>query len=576
MAVNCWAILGLEADADSRSIKRQYATLLKAHRPDEDPSGFQRLREAYEQALEWSRREPAMESRPREPAMAPLTQHPVTTETEPAAPPLEPVLSFELEHLEVERTHGAHRAAQLLEDVTADQLDQRLAQARVSHCSREFEDQLLTLCLSPRDDRRLLIAWGMEQFRWFTAWQRPDLSPHELEWVLRAHCEQVEEDLRERLDAGQVDAFIKRYRVLKKVDWLQSFERHDWFNATLARLLLESSFWSQHVFETLCSHQQWNAAENGGRCPPAYWSALVQRQDEQAFLETLERLAVLNDRDPLSRASRLLLTPMTDTERSAFARRFFEADWNACRTLSEKLRRLDPARCQAMPNGDPYFWKALMQPRRAWPMFAGLLGASLTWAAGEYLSDQSGLGASFAAMLFWLCVLATPGAALLWAWCPMADRFWSLDVRLSSVLSPRLSFRRPAPLVLRELLPCWLMGALTWACCGAAAFASYTVVLLTLGGLSRVAWPQALTIKRPEVRLPALSAAASIALMIGVIGTTFLVYIIVSSQLMGPDQGLQPFAKRGCNGSLDSRQECRIAPTQAQWYGQSPAREVRP
>jgi hypothetical protein len=54
--MSCWTILGLPADADTRSIKRQYATLLKQTRPDEDPEGFQRLREAYEHALsikEW-------------------------------------------------------------------------------------------------------------------------------------------------------------------------------------------------------------------------------------------------------------------------------------------------------------------------------------------------------------------------------------------------------------------------------------------------------------------------------------------------------------------------------------------
>lgn len=558
MAVNCWAILGLEADADSRSIKRQYATLLKVHRPDEDPTGFQRLREAYEQAMEWSRREPRVER-------------------QTPAPSLEAGLSFELEHVRFEQRAGAQQAEQLLADVTVERLDERLAQARVSHCAREFEDQLLMMCLSPRDDGMLLAAWGLVQFNWLSAWQRLDLSSQALELLLRAYCKHVEKDLRELLDAGQVDAFIERFVALKQADWLQPFERHDWFNETLARLLVDSSFWSVHVFETLCSHQHWhvaaNEAEIDGRCPPPYWTALLQRRDDQVFVETLERLADLNDREPQSRAARLLLTPMTDTERSAFARRFFEADWNACRTLSEKLQRLGPARCRQMPNGDPFFWKPLVQPRQAWPMFAGLLGASLTWAAGEYLSDKSGIGASFAAMLFWLCVLATPGAALLWVWRPMADRLWSVDVRLSRAVSPRLSFRRPAPLVLRELLPCWLMGALTWACCGAAAFASYTVVLLALGGLSRIAWPETLAIKSPKVRLPALGSAASISLMIGVIGMTFLVYIIASGQLMGMDQGLQPFAKRGCSGPLDSRLECRIAPTQEQWYGQSHAQE---
>lgn len=52
--MSCWEILGLPSDADTRSIKRQYATLLKRTRPDDDPEGFQRLREAYEHALNWS------------------------------------------------------------------------------------------------------------------------------------------------------------------------------------------------------------------------------------------------------------------------------------------------------------------------------------------------------------------------------------------------------------------------------------------------------------------------------------------------------------------------------------------
>ena len=49
--MDCWSVLHLSDDAEVRDIKRSYARLLKTFRPDEDPEGFQRLREAYERAL---------------------------------------------------------------------------------------------------------------------------------------------------------------------------------------------------------------------------------------------------------------------------------------------------------------------------------------------------------------------------------------------------------------------------------------------------------------------------------------------------------------------------------------------
>lgn len=44
-------VLGIAVDADERAIKLAYAKLLKQTRPDDDPQGFQRLNQAYRQAL---------------------------------------------------------------------------------------------------------------------------------------------------------------------------------------------------------------------------------------------------------------------------------------------------------------------------------------------------------------------------------------------------------------------------------------------------------------------------------------------------------------------------------------------
>lgn len=47
-----WEILGVDRQgADKRSVRRAYAILLRRHRPDEDPEGFTRVHQAYQNAL---------------------------------------------------------------------------------------------------------------------------------------------------------------------------------------------------------------------------------------------------------------------------------------------------------------------------------------------------------------------------------------------------------------------------------------------------------------------------------------------------------------------------------------------
>ena len=49
--MDCWYILQIEPTSDERAIKRAYAKLLKTTRPDDDAEGYQRLREAFDEAL---------------------------------------------------------------------------------------------------------------------------------------------------------------------------------------------------------------------------------------------------------------------------------------------------------------------------------------------------------------------------------------------------------------------------------------------------------------------------------------------------------------------------------------------
>lgn len=62
--MNIWDILEISSDVSISEVKRAYAKKLKQHRPEEDPEGFQRLKAAYDIALEQikGRTEPRQET----------------------------------------------------------------------------------------------------------------------------------------------------------------------------------------------------------------------------------------------------------------------------------------------------------------------------------------------------------------------------------------------------------------------------------------------------------------------------------------------------------------------------------
>lgn len=72
--------LSLPPDSTEKDLKRRYAQLIKIHRPDADPEGFARVREAYEAVQTWLRHAQAMAAAP---APAP---HPEPAEELPAEP----------------------------------------------------------------------------------------------------------------------------------------------------------------------------------------------------------------------------------------------------------------------------------------------------------------------------------------------------------------------------------------------------------------------------------------------------------------------------------------------------------
>lgn len=53
--MNCWDILGISATDNITDIKRAYSKKLKIHHPEDDPIGYQNLREAYDKAIKYAK-----------------------------------------------------------------------------------------------------------------------------------------------------------------------------------------------------------------------------------------------------------------------------------------------------------------------------------------------------------------------------------------------------------------------------------------------------------------------------------------------------------------------------------------
>jgi curved DNA-binding protein CbpA len=54
--VNPFAVLGLDEDAADADVRTAYLAAVRAHPPDRDPTGFQRIREAYDAVRDEDRR----------------------------------------------------------------------------------------------------------------------------------------------------------------------------------------------------------------------------------------------------------------------------------------------------------------------------------------------------------------------------------------------------------------------------------------------------------------------------------------------------------------------------------------
>ncbi|WP_017904687.1 J domain-containing protein [Pseudomonas asplenii] len=540
--MSCWEILGIPSDADTRSIKRQYATLLKRTRPDEDPEAFQRLRDAYEEALQWS--EPIPEP-VRENAVAVIGAVHYDTETGLQPRPTGP-------------TAAQRAATDLLEGLTPALLDERFAKAALYYCEREFGEQLLLRCLEPGQDFKALAYWGLEHFQWLNPRLPLNVPQAALTELHQRLFRNLEEALGYHLNVGNIEGFWREYYNLEQLYGFDALEHQQPLDEVLAKLLLECPLWSARLFQSMRKLRQWNNARPEPSCPEPYWTLLLERsRDEDLLSQHMHRLQ-LPPNTPENRATHLLFSQMPLAQRRSFARRFLKEDWQACHQAAQKIRQNHPRLENRLPDCDAFFWRDWPSPDTSWLGLAAVMLACGVAAVQQKLLPGSGLKATADAIALWSLALGGLTGTLLWFWPGMADSFWTLDHRLSQHLSHRLSSRRPSPLVLRELLPYWLVAAVTGAWLGPVALLTYSGTMLGLAWTDRTHKTQ---------RSHPLSRWLAWGLILGITLATLALYVAHSTTVAGRNQGLQPWPERLCSRMPTSVQDCRLPATRQQWYG---------
>ncbi|MFM0055852.1 J domain-containing protein [Paraburkholderia phytofirmans] len=155
-----WDVLGIESTADERAVRRAYARLLKQQRPDEDAEAFQRLRYAYESALQMASGAVAKVAAAQPPANLSGAEPTVliATTSEPATSPVTSRVPIDTSEVEAaaREPDAFETAVQLWHDfiAQADDLESRrslqdLFAAVVNIATRdELEWQALCHCLN--------------------------------------------------------------------------------------------------------------------------------------------------------------------------------------------------------------------------------------------------------------------------------------------------------------------------------------------------------------------------------------------------------------------------------------------
>ncbi|MEN5257643.1 J domain-containing protein [Pseudomonas protegens] len=521
--MDCWSLLELPEDADERSIKRSYARQLKITRPDEDAEGFQRLREAYERALQLARwREEiadevaviqtastkapppdnlqawsgliemdaaAPRPTPRGPSQAqqwaslledvPLSVEPLADWVPPAPQDPAPLPA------------PATSALPLLKGLSVENLPERWQQARQEGCENDFLQRLLVACCAHPEQYAAIIGWAAEHLDWLTPWQQPPMEAWQEAFLVKTLLQEYRRTLEALLQAGQERAFLERLTSYCAQPWLRIFDhRQNWQHEMLQ--LLQQQAWQVPLFDRVCQLFGWDESRGNTPEPAWLWQSLIERCQQEAFYqELLAKAGEPGEATPDVAAARLLLNPMPRRRQVALTRHFEDEHWQACMELSQTLASRFPALLERMPRSDVFFWQNLMprpQGVDSWIRSGVAMGLALSL----YFMNKAQHSKELAVMMGLFCggVLAIFGLILLNTWAPAIARLLAIDLWLSERLVPKRLNPHQHWLVLRHGVPQAVMLGLFGYWLGALGILAYLgFVLIGLLHSRRIGQP---------------------------------------------------------------------------------------
>ena len=458
---DCWEVLDLPARSDERSIKRQYAKLLKVTRPDEDPGAFQQLREAYEQALHILREGWSEVDRD----AADSTVRPTAENRTPQD--LKPTRSL------------YEQAVGLLGGFEDRAVDQYWNEASTRGCDAEFERLLFQRCVNDPEAHWHLLTWGIEQRQWLTPWQRIPASEFEQHCLARALTVALYHKLDQQLATGEEQNFFDCLEHHSQQAWLGDFARRQALQVHVLNLFLNTEDWSPLLFQRMCRLFAWDDEAAVVPIAQDQWQALHRRCEQQTWLGELRSLMQQRQQHPSARANAatLFLLSTQPVQQAELATGFIEADWQACEQLAETFATRFPDLLGVFPNHDPWFWKTLIghkDPPHGVKRAACVLTLTLA------LNNLPGSGLMVTLLMLPLYALggvlaAQVGKWLLSHWTILTQSLHDLDQRASEwCVRHKLTADRRY-LVIRNSGPLLALAIVIWNWLGVLGLATYLV-----------------------------------------------------------------------------------------------------